>query len=64
MTDPKKSENQSEELSLDQLEGVAGAAITINSNLTSGIRDADFASESALKRPKTGWSASDAEFNG
>ena len=64
MTDPKNTENQSEELSVDELEGVAGAAISVNTNLTSGIRDVEVASESALKRPKTGWSSTDAEFNG
>ena len=75
MTDPKNTENQSEELSLDQLEGVAGGVIEpsfltgkssgfistkqhLKNNLDTG------SGNDRLTQPKTGWSSTDAEFNG
>ena len=74
MTDPKNIENQSEELSLEQLEDAAGGGVECKvppaiwtegagaslkkSNLDTG------SGNDRLTQPKTGWSASDAEFNG
>ena len=73
MTDPKNTENQSEELSLEKLEDVAGGleckvppaiwttgagASLKKSNLDTG------SGNDRLTQPKTGWSSTDAEFNG
>ena len=76
MTDPKNTEQQSEELSLDQLEGVAGGVIE-PSFLTDKSSRNKFMTNTFLKdnldtgsgndrltQSKTGWSSTDAEFNG
>ena len=76
MTDPKNTENQSKELSLDELEGVAGGIIhpefltdksSRNKFMTNTFLKDNLDTGSGndrLTQPKTGWSASDAEFNG
>ena len=75
MTDPKNTEQQSEELSLEKLEDAAGGAFIEckvppaiwtdgagaslkKSNLDTG------SGNDRLTQPKTGWSSTDAEFNG
>ena len=76
MTDPKNTENQSKELSLDELEGVAGGIIhpefltdksSRNKFMTNTFLKDNLDTGSGndrLTQPQTGWSASDAEFNG
>ena len=73
MTDPKNSEQQSEELSLEQLEGAAGgmeckvppAIWTEGAGASLKKSSLDTGSgNDRLTQPKTGWSSTDAEFNG
>jgi len=76
MTDPKNPEQQSEELDLDQLKDAAGGVIHPNFLTNKSSRN-KFMTNTFLKnkidtgsgndhltQPKTGWSSTDAEFNG
>ena len=74
MTDPKNPEAQNEELDLEQLEDAAGGHSVSGVNMPLGWgsktgmteqrNKKGIGKETPTQRPTTGWSSSDAEFNG